>query len=113
VEVDEGPKFTTCPTNGRSKSTKMDVRVNGETYLGIKFEVNGVVGLLVPSMRLCQCFKTLHMACPSIDFKHTNTSSFCKTILSDPSSFDVHVFNSCDVSRNLSFKVSSWKFDFG
>jgi hypothetical protein len=107
VGVDEGPKFTTRPTNGGYESIEIDVRADGGTNLGIKFEVDGVTGLLVPSMRLCQCFKTLCMACPYIDFKRTNISSFCKTTLSDPSSFDVHVFNSYNVSRNLSFKVSS------
>jgi hypothetical protein len=46
----------------------------------------------------------LHMACPSIDFKHTNISSFCKITLFDPSSFDVLIFNSCNVSHILFFK---------
>jgi hypothetical protein len=31
VEVDEGPKFTTCSTNGGSKSIEMDVGANRRT----------------------------------------------------------------------------------
>jgi hypothetical protein len=110
VEVDEGLESTTNPTNGRYVSIDMDVGIDGRAYLGIKFEVNRVVGLLIP--RLCRRFKTLRMACPSIDFKLTNTSSFCKTTMFDPSSFDVPIFNSCNVFRNLFFQVSSWNFDF-
>jgi hypothetical protein len=113
LELDEGLEFIANPTNGRFESIYMDVGVDGGRDLGIKFEVNGVARLLVPSIGFCRRFKTLLMACPSIDFKHTNTSSFCKTTLFDPSSFDVPVFNSCNVSRNLYFKVSSWNFDFG
>jgi len=85
----------------------MDVGTNGGTNPGIEFEVNGIAGLLIPSMRFCQHFKTLCMAYPSIDFKCTNTSSFYKTTLSNPSSFDVPIFNSRNVPHNLSFKVSS------
>jgi len=59
VEVDEQLEFTTRPTNGRSESIEMDVRVDPR----IEFQVNGVARLLVPSMRLCRCFKTLCMAC--------------------------------------------------
>jgi len=62
VEVNEGPEFTIGPTNGRSKSIKMNVRVDGRAYPRIKFEINGVIGLLIPSMRFCQHFKILHMA---------------------------------------------------
>ncbi len=107
MEVNEGLEFTTGPINGRSESIKMDVRVDGGTYPRIEFEVDGVVGLLIPSMKFCQHFKILHMACPSIDFKGTNTSLFYKTTMSNPSSFDAPIFNSHNVSRNLSFKVSS------
>ncbi len=106
VEVNEGLEFTTGPTNGRFESIKMDVKVDGGAYPRIEFEVDGVVGLLIPSMKFCQHFKILHMACPSIDFKGTNTSSFYKTTLSNPSSFDAPIFNFCNVSHNLSFKVS-------
>jgi hypothetical protein len=91
----------------------MDVGANGGIDPWIEFEVGGVVGLLVPLMRLHLCFKTLHMAYPSVDFKHTNISSFYKTTMFHPSSFDVPIFNSCNVSCNFSFKVSSWKFDYG
>ncbi len=45
MEVNEGPEFTTSPTNGRFDSIEMDVGANGRTYLGIEFEVEGVVGL--------------------------------------------------------------------
>jgi hypothetical protein len=72
----------------------------------IKFEVNGVDRLFVSLIKFCRRFKTLHMACPYVDFKHIDISSFCKTTLFDPSSFNVLVFNSHDVSHNLSFKVS-------
>jgi hypothetical protein len=103
VEVDEQLEFTTCLTNGRFESIEMDVEVDPR----IEFQVNRVARLLVPSMKLCRRFKTLRMACPSIDFKLTNIFSFCKTTLFDPSSFVVLVFNSCNVSHNLSFKVAS------
>jgi hypothetical protein len=54
VEVDEGPEFTISPINGGSKSVEMDVGTNGRTnHLKIEFEVDGVVGLLVPSIKLC------------------------------------------------------------
>jgi hypothetical protein len=89
------------------ESIEMDVGVDGGAYQRIEFEVDGVVGLLVPSMRLCWHFKILHMANPSIDFKGTNTSLFYKSTLSNPSSFDVFVFNFRNVSHNLFFKVSS------
>jgi hypothetical protein len=53
----KGLEFTTCPTNGRSKSIEMDVGVNGRVDGGtdprIKFEVDGVVGLSITSMKLC------------------------------------------------------------
>jgi hypothetical protein len=91
----------------------MDVGANGGVDPRIEFEVDGVVGLLVRSMRLCQCFKTLCMPCPFVDFKCTNISSFCKTTMYDPSSFDVLVFNYHNVSCNFFFKVSSWKSNFG
>jgi hypothetical protein len=107
MEVNEGPEFIIGPTNGGSKYTKMDVGRDGEADPGIEFEINGVTGLLVPSMRLCRHFKTLRMACPSVDFKCTNIFSSYKTTMSNPSSFDVPIFNSCDVPHNLSFKVSS------
>jgi hypothetical protein len=32
VEINEGLEFTTSPTNGRSDSIEMDVRVDGITY---------------------------------------------------------------------------------
>jgi len=32
VEINEGPEFTTNPTNGRFDSIDMDVRTNGITY---------------------------------------------------------------------------------
>jgi hypothetical protein len=111
VEVNEGLEFTTSPTNGRSESINIDVRVDGGAYPRIEFEVKGVVGLLIPLMKFCQHFKILHMACPFIDFKGTNTSSFYKATLSNPFSFYAPIFNSCNVSHNLSFKVSSWKSD--
>jgi hypothetical protein len=85
----------------------MDVEANEGANLGMKFEVDGVVGLLVPSIKLCRCFKRLHMACPFVDFKHTNTPSFNKTTLFNPSSFDVLVFNTRNGSPNFSSKVSS------
>jgi hypothetical protein len=37
----------------------MDVGVDGKIDPRIEFEVNGVVGLLVPSLKLCQHFKRL------------------------------------------------------
>jgi hypothetical protein len=107
MEVDERPEFIIGSINGGSESIEMDVGVDGGADSRTKFEVDGIARLLVPSMRLCQCFKTLRMACPFVDFKRTNISSFYKTTLFDPSSFDVLIFNSCNVSHNLSFKVSS------
>ncbi len=107
MEINEGSKFIMGPTNGRYKSIMMDVGADGKANLGIEFEVNGVARLLVPSMRLCQHFKTLRMACPSIDFKCTNTSSFYKTTMSNPSSFDVPISTLAMFPHNLSFKVSS------
>jgi hypothetical protein len=32
AEINEGPEFTTSPTNGRSDSIQMDVRANGIIY---------------------------------------------------------------------------------
>jgi len=49
VEVDEGLEFIASPTNGGFESIEMDVGIDPR----IEFEVNGVVGLLVPSMKLC------------------------------------------------------------
>jgi hypothetical protein len=112
VEVNEGPEFTIGPSNGRSKSIEVNIKVDGGAYPRIKFEINGVIGLLIPSMRFCQHFKILHMACPSIDFKGTNISLSYQTILFNPSSFDAPIFNFCNVSHKLSFKVSSWKSNF-
>jgi len=99
--VDEGFKFIADPTNAGFEFIDMDVGADGKADPKIKFEVNGVVGLLVPSLKLCQHFKRLRMACLSIDFNPTNTSSFYKTTMSDPFSFDVLVFNSHNVSHNL------------
>jgi hypothetical protein len=50
VEVDEGFEFIANPTNGRFESIDMDVGVDGGANLGIKFEINGVARLLVPSI---------------------------------------------------------------
>ncbi len=104
MEVDEGPELTTGPINKGSESIEMDVGANGGVDPGIKFEIDGVVRLLVPSMKLCLCFKTLHIACPYVDLNCTNIFLLCKTTMSNPSSFGVHVFNSCNVSHNLSSK---------
>jgi hypothetical protein len=93
------------------KSIKMDVGVDGGADPRIKFEIDDIARLLLPSMGLCWCFKTLRMACPFVDFKHINIPLFYKTTLFDPSSFDVLVFNTRHVSDNLSFKVSSFLFD--
>jgi hypothetical protein len=76
MEVYEEPEFTIAPTNGGFESIEMDVRVDGGTNLGIKFEVGVVARLLILSMKLCLCFKTLCMACPFVDFKCTNTPLF-------------------------------------
>jgi hypothetical protein len=89
----------------------MDVRANGGVDPRIEFEVDGVVGLLVPLIKLCRRFKTLCMACPYVDFKRTNISSFYKTIMFNPSSFDVPILNFCNVSHKLSSKVFSWNYD--
>jgi hypothetical protein len=35
----------------------------------IDLGVDGVVGLLITSIKLCLCFNTLYMACPFVDFK--------------------------------------------
>jgi hypothetical protein len=64
MEIDQRPEFTISPTNGGSKSIEMDVGTNGGADPRIKFEVDGVARLLVPPIKLCQCFKRLHMACP-------------------------------------------------
>ncbi len=105
-----GLENTLGPCDGGSKSTMMDLGIG----VGANTKTNGVNGLMVPSIRLCRCFKTLHTACTSIDFKQAKTSLFCNTTLCEPSSFDVFVFNSLHVSYNLSFiKVSSWNFDSG
>jgi hypothetical protein len=40
--------------------------------------------VLVPLIKCCQRFKTLRMACPFVDFKRTNTSSFYKTVIFNP-----------------------------
>jgi hypothetical protein len=42
----------------------MDVGID----VGTNARVDGINGLVVPSIRLCWLFKTLHMACQSIDF---------------------------------------------
>ncbi len=53
MEVDEGLEFTIGPSNRGFESIEMDVGVNGIIDPGIEFEVDGVVRLLVRSMRLC------------------------------------------------------------
>ncbi len=69
---------------------------------------------MVPSIKLSQCFKTFCIGHPSIDFKQVEISSFCNTTFSKPfSNFFVFIFNSLNVSHNLSFKVSSQNFDLG
>jgi hypothetical protein len=47
MEVDEGPEFIVGPTNKGFESINMDVGANGRVDLGIEFEVNRVVRLLV------------------------------------------------------------------
>jgi hypothetical protein len=66
---------------------------------------------LVSSIKDWKRFKTLCMAWASIDFKCVNTSSFCNTTFFEPSWFDVLVFNSLNVSYNLSFDVSSYNLE--
>lgn len=73
--------------------------------------LDGVDGLVL-SIKDCQHFKKLCMAWLSIDFKCVNISSFYDTTSSKPSSFDVHIFYSLDVSYNLSSKVSSYNSKF-
>jgi hypothetical protein len=53
MELDEGLEFIIGLTNGRFKSIVMDVGANGKIDPGIEFEINGVTGLLIPSMKLC------------------------------------------------------------
>jgi hypothetical protein len=54
VEVDEGLEFITSLASGGSKSIDMDVGANGGTNPIINLEVDEVVRLLVPLIKLCQ-----------------------------------------------------------
>jgi hypothetical protein len=54
VEINERPKFTASPINGGLEFIEMDVGTYRKTdHLRIKFEVDGVVGLLVPLIKFC------------------------------------------------------------
>ncbi len=53
MEIDEGPEFIIGLINEGFESINMDVGANGGIDLGIKFEIDGVVGLLIRSMKLC------------------------------------------------------------
>jgi hypothetical protein len=61
VEVNERLKFATSPCDEGSKSIKMDVKVDAR--------VDGLVGLLIPSIKFCRRFNRLCMACSFVDFK--------------------------------------------
>jgi len=58
-------------------------------------------------------FKNIVHAMPICWFQLYQHFFILKTIMYDPSSFDVPVFNFPNVSRNVSCKVSSWKSNFG
>ncbi len=47
----------------------------------------------------------------SLDFMHVKTFSLYKTTFFNPSSNDVHVFNSLNVSHNFTLIVYSWNYD--
>jgi hypothetical protein len=61
VEVNERREFTTSPCDERSKSIKMDVKINAR--------IDGLVRLLMASIKNFQCFNRLCMACSFVDFK--------------------------------------------
>ncbi len=85
VEVNERLEFATSPCYEGSKSIEMDVKVNAI--------VDGLVGLLIPSIKFCQHFNKLYMTCSFVDFRWTNIFWFYKTTFFDPLSLDVHAFN--------------------
>jgi hypothetical protein len=53
MEVYEGPEFMAGLINKGFESINMDVGANGRVDLGIEFEVNRVVRLLIRSMEFC------------------------------------------------------------
>ncbi len=61
MEVNERLEFTTSPCDEGFKSIEMYVRVDAR--------VDGLVGLLIPSIKFCQCFNRLCMACSFVDFR--------------------------------------------
>jgi hypothetical protein len=69
MEVDEKLEFITCPVDGRSKSIEKNVGTDAWINPRIDLGVDGVVGLLITSIKLCQCLTTSCMACPFVDFK--------------------------------------------
>jgi hypothetical protein len=66
MEVNERLEFAISPCDEGSKSIEMDVRVNAI--------VDGLVGLLIPSINFFRHFNRLHMACSFVDFRCTNIS---------------------------------------
>jgi hypothetical protein len=61
VEVNERIEFATNPCDEGSKFIEMHVKVDAR--------VNGLVGLLIPSIKFCQHFNKLRMACSFVDFR--------------------------------------------
>jgi hypothetical protein len=55
VEVYERLEFIVSLANGGSKSINMNIRANGGANLRINLEVDEVVELLIPLIKLCQC----------------------------------------------------------
>jgi hypothetical protein len=74
MAVNDRLDATLGPCDQVSKFAYIDEGLNA----GVNVGLDGVDGL-VASSKDCQCFKTLCMAWPSVDFKHVNTSSFCNT----------------------------------
>ncbi len=88
-----------------------NISLNIEVRLTLRDETcDGIVVLLqyewLSHFEHIPCYMSLMI------FNSVNTSLFCNTTPFAPSSFVMLIFNSFNVSCNISLNVSSYKFDF-
>jgi hypothetical protein len=63
-------------------------------------------------MKICHLFETFWLACPLMDFSHSNITSHYNVACLEWFSLELHNFNSFNVSYRQIFNVSSTNWEF-
>lgn len=96
---------------GSMESTKMEGPSNslkGGLWLGLGLQ-DRVMGVWL--MKFCRLFKTFQLTCPLVDFSHSKTTSHYNVACFECFPFELHNFNSFNVSYRQFFIVSSTNWE--